>query len=227
MKRPHRFLVPTLIVLATLIGFAGAFSVWVNRQALNTDNWAATSGKLLAHEKIQTALSAYMVDQLFSNVDVASELEAVLPPRAQVLAGPAAAGVRELAGRAAPKLLANPKVQDAWVQANTAAHKELLNVIDGGGPVVSSGSGNVTLNLHTLVDQLAANLGIERQVAAARAKLKGSTGAKARALAQQKLGVTLPPAAGQIVIMRSNQLATAQDLTGAVKSLAIVLPLLA
>src|SRR4051794_3379933 len=99
-RKAHRYLVPTLLVLATLIGFGGAFAVWVNRQALNTENWATTSGKLLANKQIQTALSAYMVNELFSDVDVAAELEKVLPPRAQALAGPAAAGLQELAGRA-------------------------------------------------------------------------------------------------------------------------------
>ena len=57
-------------------------------------------------------------------------------------------------------------------------------------------------------------------------KLQGSTGATVRALAQQKLGVTLPPASGQLVILRSNQLKTAQDIANAVKGLAIVLPAL-
>ena len=60
-----------------------------------------------------------------------------------------------------------------------------------------------------------------------RSKLQGSAGATARGVAQQKLGVTLPPASGQIVIMRSNDLATAQDVASSVKSLAIVLPVLA
>src|SRR3954463_1144166 len=141
--RTHRFLVPTLLVLATLIGFAGAFAVWVNRQALNTDNWATTSGKLLADQKVRTALSAYMVNELFSNVDVASELKSVLPPRAQALAAPAAAGLQQLAGQAAPRLLARPRIQDAGVQANRTAHKELLRIIDGGGPVASTTNGNV------------------------------------------------------------------------------------
>src|SRR3954451_20930406 len=136
--RAHRFVVPTLLVLATVIGFAGAFAVWVNRQALNTDNWATTSGKLLANKKVQTALSAYMVNQIFSNVDVASELKTVLPPRAQPLAAPAAAGLQQLAGQAVPRLLARPRIQDAWVQANRVAHKELLRIIDGGGPVAST-----------------------------------------------------------------------------------------
>ena len=100
-------------------------------------------------------------------------------------------------------------------------------MLNGGGPVVSTESGVVTLNLHTLVSQLAATLGISSQVAAVQSKLQGSTGASARAAAQKKLGITLPPANGQLVIMRSNQLKTAQDIANAVKNLAIVLPALA
>src|SRR5436190_1909830 len=110
--RAHRVLVSTLLALATLVGVLAALSVWVHRQALNTDAWAETSGKLLANEQIQQALGAYLVDQLFDNVDVAAVLQQRLPKQLQVAAGPAAAGLRELAGRAAPELLARPRVQD-------------------------------------------------------------------------------------------------------------------
>ena len=226
-RRAHRFLVPVLLVLATIIGIAATFAVWVNRQALNTSNWSSTSGKILEDKKVQTALSAYLVHELFSNVNVSADLQKVLPAQLQPLAGPAAAGLQQLAGTVAPKVLASPQAQAAWVQANVAAHKELLKVLNGGGPVVSTGSGVVTLNLHTLVSQLAATLGVSSQVAAVQSKLQGSTGASARAAAQKKLGITLPPANGQLVIMRSNQLKTAQDIASAVKNLAIVLPALA
>ena len=47
-KRGHRVLAPILLVLASLALFTGAFAVWVNRQALNTGNWRATSSELLA-----------------------------------------------------------------------------------------------------------------------------------------------------------------------------------
>jgi hypothetical protein len=97
------------------------------------------------------------------------------------------------------------------VQANIAAHKELLKVLNGGGPVVSTKSGVVTLNRQALVSQLAATLGVTGQVLAV----------------QQKLGITVPPSAGQLMIMRSDQLGTAQDVANAVKSLAIVLPAIA
>ena len=226
-KRAHRFLVPTLLVLATIVGIAATFAVWVNRQALNTSNWGSTSSQILENKQVQTALSAYLVHELFTNVDVSGDLQKVLPKQLQPLAGPGAAGLQQLASTLAPKILASPQAQAAWVQANTAAHKELLKVLNGGGPVVSTKSGVVTLNLHTLVSQLAATLGVSSQVAAAQSKLQGAAGASARAAAQQKLGITLPPANGQLVIMRSNQLKSAQDIANAVKNLAIVLPALA
>ena len=158
-KKAHRVLVPVLLVLATIVGVAGAFAVWVNRQALNTSNWSSTSGKILEDKQVQTALSAYMVRELFRNVDVSGSLQKALPAQLQPLAGPAAAGLQQLAGQVAPRVLASPQAQAAWVQANVAAHKQLLKVLNGGGAVVSTQSGVVTLNLHALVSELAATLG--------------------------------------------------------------------
>ncbi len=211
VRRAHRVLVPVLLVVATIVGIGAAFAVWVNRQALNTNNWSSTSAKILEDKQVQTALSAYLVHELFTNVNVSAELQTILPKPLQPLAGPAAAGLQQLAGQLAPKVLATPQVQATWVQANIAAHKELLKVLNGGGPVVSTKSGVVTLNLQALVSQLAATLGVSSQVAAVK----------------QKLGITVPPSAGQLVIMRSDQLKSAQDIANAVKSLAIVLPVIA
>src|SRR4051812_28566581 len=229
-ERPHRIAVAVLVSLAVITGFVGVFAVWVNRQALNTDNWTDTSGKLLENKKIQSTVSAFLVDELFSNVDVAAELRSVLPPQASPLAGPAAAGLQELAGRAAPELLASPKVQQAWRDANRAAHKQLLTILNGGSDVVTTANGVVTLNLHPLVDQLASRLGISPDaVAAARAKLQGAPGAAARGVAQQKLGLTLPPSSGEIEILRSDELDLAQSAAKGVRHLAVVftvLPLL-
>ena len=226
-KRAHRVLVPTLLALASLALFTGAFAVWVNRQALNTDNWKTTSSELLADEQIQAALGPYLVDQLFANADVTGAIQQRLPSNLQVLAGPASAGLRQLADRAAPELLARPKVQDAWVTANVTAHRQLLRIINGGGPVASTAGGEVTLDLHALVNQLAADLGVSSQVAAAQAKLQGAAGTQAKGQLQQRLNITVPASSGRLVIMRSDELKTAQDVAGAVKSLAIVLPALA
>src|SRR3979411_1962138 len=101
-RRRRRFLVGALLSAAVLIGLFAMFALWANRQALNTDNWTDTSTKLLADEDVQNAVGAYLVTQLFSEVDVAQKLRDVLPPQAAPLAGPFAGGLQQLAGRAAP-----------------------------------------------------------------------------------------------------------------------------
>jgi hypothetical protein len=221
-QRRRRGVVAAVLALAVVTGVVAILSTWVKRQALDTTNWTNTSSQLLANPQVQDAVGAYMVDQLFTNVDVARELRRELPRQAAGLAGPAAAGLQEFANRAAPQLLARPRVQDAWRAANTAAHRQLLQILEGGGATVSTANGQVVLDLHALVDQLARALGVSQQVASARAKLNAGTREQARGVAQQRLGVTLPPSSGRLVIMRSNQLQTAQDIAKAIRGVSIV-----
>jgi hypothetical protein len=218
-ERRHRVLVGSLLTLAVICGLIAIMSTWVRRQALDTGNWTNTSSRLLEDKNVQNALGAYLVDSLFSNVDVKAQLESALPAQGQALAGPAAAGLRELAGRAAPELLARPRVQDAWRAANRAAHKQLIAILNGGGNTVSTQNGEVVLNLHNLVEQLANNLGLARPNPAAGQQLRGA--------AQSKLGITLPASSGQLVIMRAKQLGTAQDIAKLIRHISIIFTVLA
>jgi hypothetical protein len=223
--RRHRILVGTLFVLATVVGFMALQAVWVNRQALNTDNWTSTSSQLLANKEIQAAVSAYAVNQLFSSGVPQAELKSALPTKLQPLAGPVSSGLEQLAGQVAPRVLASPQVQTAWRTANRAAHATLVKIINGGNKLASTKGGVVTLDLHAIITQLAAALGVQQQVAAGLSALKANAG-KVKAGASQ-LGVTLPASSGQLVILRSSQLRTAQDIAGGIKGSALVLPLLA
>ena len=65
--RTHRWLIRSLLVVATIIAFFACFAVWANRQALNTDRWTETSSKLLANPAVQNALSVYLVNQLYTS----------------------------------------------------------------------------------------------------------------------------------------------------------------
>src|SRR5918996_6139016 len=94
--RQHRGVVFALIAVASLIGFLSVFAVWANRQLLETDTWVDTSTQLLEDEDVRDQVAFFMVDSLYANVDVQAELEQALSPRLQPLAGPAAAGLREL-----------------------------------------------------------------------------------------------------------------------------------
>ena len=71
-----------LIVVGAIVAFLAVFSIWANRQLLETDNWVETSSELLEDEEIRGQLSNFMVDTIYANVNVQGELEQALPPEA-------------------------------------------------------------------------------------------------------------------------------------------------
>jgi hypothetical protein len=207
--RAHRRLALVLIFIASLLTLLAIFAVWANRQLLNTDNWTKTSSELIENDAIRTQVSTFLVDELYTNVDVKGELEQVFeqvlrPAGASTLAGPAAGGLRTLAEKGVDTLLGRPVPQQVWENANRRAHKRLLFVIEGGGDVLSTSGGDVTLDLSALLSQTQANLGVGGRV-------------------QQRL----PEGAAQIVLFKSTQLGAAQDVVRLLKTLAIVLVALA
>lgn len=147
-------LVAALILLGALIAFVATFSIWANRQLLETDNWVETSSELLEDEAIRTELATFMVDTLYANVDVQSELENRLPPDLKPLAGPAAGGIRQLTDDLANEILQRPRVQSAWETINRVAHEKLITVVedDTGEPV--------TLDVGDIVRQLGQEAGL-------------------------------------------------------------------
>ncbi|MGN6664707.1 MAG: hypothetical protein ACTHK6_10970 [Solirubrobacterales bacterium] len=199
-QRRHRVLVPALLVAGTLVAFLATFSVWVNRQALNTDNWVNTSTKLLENQKIDEQLATFMVSQLYANVDVEAELAKALPPQAQVLAGPAAGGLRQLAQQVAERALAAPRFQALWADANRGAHEALLKILDGGGSFASTGEGEVTLHLGRLISEVGKQAGLP-----------------------EALVEKVPPDVGELTVLRSEQLSTAQKVAKLLRRLPVLL----
>jgi hypothetical protein len=189
-----------LVVLAAVIGLVSALNIWVKRQALDTNNFTNASVQMLENPQVRSALSVYLVDQLYQNVNVPAELEANLPPAIKGIAAPIAGALRQLLVRAADELLQRPRVQELWKQAISRAHTLFLAVIDGKKQILQNTNGNVVLNLRPLVMQL------EQQ------------GGLIGKLAQQ-----LPPDAGQITILKGNQLKTARQAVKVVRFLSYFL----
>src|SRR5882757_10063716 len=77
--RARRIWVRVILVLATMLAVFAIFAIWANRQLMNPSNWAKTSTALLEKQTIRTAVSTYLVDQLYANVDVQGQLKSGLP----------------------------------------------------------------------------------------------------------------------------------------------------
>ena len=194
-SRKRKIFAWVLFALGTLIIFVGSLTVWVKRQALDTDSWVDTSSKLLEDDEVRQALSVYIIDQLYANADPQAVLESELPENLRGLAGPIAGALRQPAVEAVDRFLQRPRVQDLWENVNRIAHEELLAVLnDETRGNITTGGGTVTLNLRMLVVNLGTELGFGEQ-----------------------LESRLPPDAGQIVILRSDQLEAAQNGVKAIK----------
>jgi hypothetical protein len=197
----HRGWVWSLIVLAAVIALVSSLTVWVKRQALDTDSWTQASAALLENDQVRTALSTYIVDELYSNGDVSARLQQELPPNLAGLAAPLAGALRGPAVTAVDSLLQRPRVQALWLRVNRVAHEQLLAILDGKPrPNVSTANGEVVLNLRSFIIDVATQLGIGDQL-------------------EQRL----PPDVGQVTVLKSDQLATAQDAVKAVKALSWLL----
>jgi hypothetical protein len=193
--RTRTILAWVLFVLGTLVILVGSLTVWVKRQALDTDAWVETSTNLLENDKVREALSVYIVDQLYANGEPQEVLEAQLPENLQGLAGPIAGALRQPAVEAVDRFLQRPRVQAAWEQINRITHQELIAVLnDETRGNITTGEGTVTLHLRTLVVNIGTELGFGEQ-----------------------LDARLPPDAGGIVILRSDQLEAAQTGVKAIK----------
>jgi hypothetical protein len=185
-------------VLGSLLAFLSVFAIWTERQALDTGEWVKTSGHLIQNQKIREAVSKYLIDQLYENVDVEKELSEKLPGDTKELAGPISGGLRQVAGSGAEKVLESSTAQELWKSANKTTHEQLLEVLEEKEGTLATEEGKVSLDLGALATNIADQVGIN-------ANLED---------------------AGQITILRSDQLKTAQDIVVAIKGLALILSLL-
>jgi hypothetical protein len=195
--------VKALVALGSVLAFLSVFAIWVERQALNTDDWVQTSDKLIQDQKIRSALADYLVEQLYENVDLEKEFEEKLPGETKDFAGPLSGVVRNAAPGGVEKVLETSTAQSLWEDANRSAHEQLVAVLENKKEAVSTEEGEVKLQLGSLVTNLADQIGVGASLAE-----------------------KLPPDAAQVTILRSDQLKTAQNIVVALKGLAIVLSLL-
>jgi hypothetical protein len=161
----HRIWVRVILVLATVLAVLSIFAIWANRQLMNPTNWAKTSTALLQKPTIRSALSGYLIDQLYANVDVPEQLKSGLPSQLAPLAGPISGALHNLAEQGTERALELPRVQDGWRTANYAADQALVTIVKGGGSRVQINGGTVSLNLRQIVADLAQRLGLPAGVA--------------------------------------------------------------
>lgn len=202
---PHRWLVRSLIGVATLIGIVAIFAVWANRQLLNTGNWTQTSSKLIESPPIREAVAGYVTEEIYDNVNVTGELRSALPSQLKPLAGPAAGALRSIVQKGVSLALERPLVQELWRKSNEVAHAQFVKLVENKGSVVKlPGKGAVVLDLRPIVTQAAERVGVPSSAIE-----------------------RIPPKVAEIEVVKSKALQAMQTGVNLLRYLALALPLLA
>jgi hypothetical protein len=161
LSRGRRVGVWSLLIAGGITAVLTIFAVWAARQLLDEDRWTDTTTALVASPAVQSALSNYLVDQLYENVDLSGELAAVLPPRLDALAKPAVGALREPLTEAVQRLLASAPVQEAWDRAAALTHQQFINLVEERGKALRTpDGGGVVLDLKVVLVQIGQRLGL-------------------------------------------------------------------
>jgi hypothetical protein len=203
ISRSRRIWVNVLIGVTTLLAVVGMLSVFANRLLFSPDNWENTSTQLLQNAAIRSATSNYLVDQLYANVDVEGFIKSALPPRLEPLAGPAAGALQNAAVSGVGLALQRPRVQNLWAKANRAADESLIAVVKGEKGSVNFNNGVVSLDLATILGNVASRFGVPPSVVA-----------------------KLPPSVAHLTLFKSNQIKWIQKGGNAIQGLALWLTIL-
>lgn len=194
----------SLIGVATVLGIVAIFAVWANRQLLDTGYWTSTNTKLIESPPIREAVSGYLTEQLYANVDVAGELGKELPSELKPLAAPAAGALKDVVQKGINLLLERPRVQELWSKANQITHAQFVSLVENKNKFVKlPGGGAVVLDLRPMLGEVAEKVGAPASVTE-----------------------KIPAKVAQLRIVTSKQLKTLQDAVNLLRSLALVLPLL-
>ncbi|MGI9612490.1 MAG: hypothetical protein ACR2QO_06255 [Acidimicrobiales bacterium] len=155
----HRWLSIGAAILAGIVLPLAVISVWARNTLLDTDEYVATISPLVDDENIQEAVSFRVTEAVSDEVDFKAIAEEVLPPNAQVLAGPIEAGAESVIAELASSVVESPTFAQLWREANREAHQNLVPLITGDNSgVVDVEKGRVVVPLGDIADDVVGRL---------------------------------------------------------------------
>ena len=148
-----------LIVLGCILGPVAVLGVWAGNEVSDTGRWVATVEPLIHDPAIQAVLTDKITKEITSQLNLTATINQAsaqlndkgLPRISSLLQtfGPQiASAVTGFIHSTVQKVISSPAVAKIWVQVNTVAHQALVKVLSGeGNGAISTTNGQITLNL--------------------------------------------------------------------------------
>jgi len=206
-----------LIVLGCILAPVAVLGVWAGNEVSDTGRWVATVEPLIHDPAIQAVLTDKITKEITGQFNLtgtldqaSSELDSKGLTRASSLIdtfGPQiSSAVTGFIHSTVQKAVSSPAVAKIWVQANTVAHQALVKVLSGeGNGAISTANGQITLNLGPFIAVVKQDL-IDHGFS---------------------LASNIPTISPTVALFQADDLGKAQAAYRLIKTLKIVLPILA
>jgi hypothetical protein len=206
-----------LIVLGCILGPVAVLGVWAGNEVSDTGRWVATVEPLIHDPAIQNVLTDRITKEITSQLNLTGTIDqasAQLNDRgltriSSLLTtfGPQiTSAVTGFIHSTVHRIITGPRVAKLWVQVNTVAHQALVKVLSGeGNGTISTQNGQIVLNLGPFIAVVKQDL-VDHGFS---------------------LASNIPPISPTVALFQAEDLGKAQAGYRLIKTLKIVLPILA
>ena len=206
-----------LIVLGCVIAPVAVLGVWAGTEVSDTGRWVATVEPLIHDPAIQNVLTDKITTQITSQLNLTGTINQAstqlndrgltrISSLLNTFGPQIASAVTGFIHSTVHKVIASPAAAKIWVQVNTTAHQAVVQVLSGqGNGAISTSNGQITLNLGPFITVV-----------------KQDLVAHGFALASN-----IPPISPTVALFQAKDLGKAQAGYRLIKTLKIVLPILA
>jgi hypothetical protein len=206
-----------LIVLGCIVAPVAVLGVWAGNEVSDTGRWVATVEPLIHDPAIQNVLTDKITTEITNRLNVTgtiNQASAQLNDRGLTRIssllnsfGPQiASSVTGFIHSTVHRVISGPRVAKLWVQVNTTAHQAVVQVLSGqGNGAISSSNGQITLNLGPFIAVVKQDL-VDHGFS---------------------LASNIPPISPTVALFQAEDLGKAQAGYRLIKTLKIVLPILA
>jgi hypothetical protein len=229
----RRWLVGILVVLAVLSVLVTSVTLWAHGFLLNTDKWVATVAPIAKDPQVTHDLSVTLAQQGVDAINIQQRTQNALPSQLQPLADPIATAVQGWLQTFLQKnietFLNTDTAYNLWVGVNRVAHEQVVNALQNKPGALSINNGEARLNLLPLLSKALVEVQqrAPRLLPNAIPEISPATpAAEANQQLSQALGVQLPSDFGQVTLLKSQDLKTAQTAVRIFNAIVVVLVIL-
>jgi hypothetical protein len=206
-----------LIVLGCIVGPVAVLGVWAGNEVSDTGRWVATVEPLIHDPAIQNVLTDKITAQITSRLNLTGTIDQAstqlndrgltrISSLLNTFGPQIASSVTGFIHSTVHRIISGPRAAKIWVQANTVAHQAVVKVLSGeGNGAVSTKNGQIVLNLGPFITVVKQDL-VDHGFA---------------------LASNIPPISPTVALFQANDLGKAQAGYRLIKTLKIVLPILA